>query len=417
MKRKNKIMLITVVGTLFITSMSGCAGCNKNTTLEGETPTTAVTIRPVTEPIKEVVPTIEPMIEPVFTATIVPTPTEVPVTPTLMPTATLKQTNIPLPTVTVVPEAKLLDSVKMGDMVWYDFYDDGTLIVRGIGKTRDVDAGFDINYDRVAVKDYMDVEYNEKVSCHDLQVKKIVVEEGIVELGAWSLSGFCFTTTVLLPTTLNKIGYAALYGTICSGTECFGLRTDIDIGQYALANFFSTNENLGTDFKKYTVAPTLKQLPTATPLPNPDKPRKAATLSMGNNITYEFWDNGVMYVKGNGNVPDQSELFLLDMEYWNPKGYLLAKTTHTVIVEEGITRLGSYCLNGLFGEKELYLPTTLIECESGGGESIYGYYKGKKFTAKASGYWSTTVASAEYVFDALENPESNASKTVIITWE
>lgn len=79
--------------------------------------------------------------------------------------------------------------------------------------------------------------------------------------------------------------------------------------------------------------PPATPIPTDIPTPNPDKPRKYATRQMGDNVTFEFWDNGYLYVKGTGATWNMSYVTFYEFEkepYCN---------THTVIVEEGIIYL------------------------------------------------------------------------------
>lgn len=397
---KKKTLGFAVLTAIMMMNLGGCGGCNTNTPPAITTPTTAVTA--TTAPT--VTPTTEPTAEPVFTPTVVSTPTEIPATPTPIPTP--EPTATPVPTKAVAEGVKPIDSVKMGENVWYDFYEDGTLIVRGTGKTRDVDASFDIDTERVAVITYTDTEYDGKVSSHKLKVRTIVIEEGITELGDWSLSGFCFTSTVSFPSTLNTVGHASLYGTICAGTKCVGLRNDMKIGQYAFANFFDPNTNLSSEFKEYAIAPTLKPLPTATPLPNPDKPRLVEKKKMGDNITYEFWDNGYLYVKGTGATWDQSFYFTdFEGDFY--------QTIKNVIVEEGVTELGKNSLKFLWNISYWSLPRSLAGVKSTGGTGIGvtfdGYFDGKLVTIKTHNA-THNGASASTFFEVLSDIDAAIAK-------
>jgi len=167
----------------------------------------------------------------------------------------------------------------------------------------------------------------------------------------------------------------------------------------------------------YMAAPTATPKPTATPTPNPEKPRKAATLEVGNNITYEFWDNGVMYVKGKGAVPDKPDFWALDEEDDNPTGYTLVGKIHTLHVEEGISDFGTLSLVGVRAE-EVYLPSTYQPLNCGDNclaKRIHGYYEGKAFTAtsKVDNPWLNICDP----FETITNPDYYYADKITITWE
>ena len=361
------VSLITILG-----GCAGCAGCAGNEIPSTPTPAITATVAPTEKPVKI-------------------SPTEVPATPiavpdpTLEPTATPASTCTPVPTVVVAPEAKLIDSIKMGDNVWYDFYDGGTLVVRGTGKTRDVDAEFKTVYEpqHTILVQINEDEYNNVILKYTPKVIAIVVEEGVEELGAWSLSGFFFTEKVFLPTSLKVLGASALFKTIDENVEIAGLRTEMSFGKYSLGSTFA---NVTPEFAECTEAPIPKPLPTATPLPDPDKPKKYATKQMGDNVNFEFWDNGYLYVKGTGATWDKNYVTFLDFRtepYCN---------THTVIIEDGITYLGTSIFNELNKVSYYSLPKTLTTISSNtGGYSgnektiIEGFYDGKAVTLKIEG--------------------------------
>lgn len=372
--RKHHIQLtalLTIITTM-LSGCAGCAGCNGNDMLATPTPAITATVAPTEKPV-EITPAEVPA-----------TPTAVP-TPTLEPIATPEPTSTPVPTVAVAPEAKLLDSIKMGDNVWYDFYDDGTLVVRGTGKTRDVDAEFQTVYEpqHTILVQINEEEYNNAVLKYAPQIIAVVVEEGVEELGAWSLSGFFFTEKVFLPASLKVLGASALFKTIDENVEIAGLRTEMSFGKYSLG---STYANVTPEFAEYTEAPAPNPLPTATPLPDPNKPKKYATKQMGDNVTFEFWDNGYLYVKGTGATWDKNYVTFLDFRnepYCN---------THTVIVEEGITYLGDYVFNEMNNVSYYRLPKSLTSISNstagrnGNGTTVIeGYYNGKPVTLKIAG--------------------------------
>lgn len=391
-----KLSLLTVllVFTIMLSGCSSCISCSMNTKPVVTTPTIGVTatVAPTaTAPVVTEEPQCSPTTipdtpTPVPTETPTPSPVPTPtLTPTPEPTATPVPTNTPTPVVKVDEKAKLLGTFKMGDNVYYDFYEEiseegyreVTLVVRGTGKTRDVKNDFVTTETPYQVSvHFKDSEYSKMETEYGLYVRDIVIEEGITELGDWSLSGFPFVEKIYFPNSLKKLGKASLFGTVTKYVECYGLRTDMEFGEYALG---ATYKNVTPEFVSQTVAPTPKPKPTATPTPNPSKPRVYETRKMGKNVTFEFVDNGYLYIKGTGATYDKDWTFF-DFEkepYCN---------THTVIVEEGVTYLGNNTLQGIDNVAYYQFPKNLTVGLEGLGSGknavIDGFYEGKPITLK-----------------------------------
>ena len=343
-----------------------------NTKPETVTPTVAPTA--TVAPTEEVTPTEEAIatvtVAPTVTAPVVTeepqyTPTTIPDTPTLVPTetptpsptpeptATPIPTNTPTPVVKVDEKAKLLGTVKMGDNVWYDYYDDKTLVVRGKGKTKDLKESYGVY-----------VTFSNEVSNLDVSgAKTIIIEEGITELGRNSLGEMFSAKKVVFPSTLKKIGDTALVSVGCfaDNTEYIGLDvTKVEIAKTAF-NDCGSPENV-EGLKDYTALPTPTPAPTATPTPNPSKPRVYATRKMGDNVTFEFVDNGYLYIKGTGATYDKNWDFI----EFRKEPYC---NTHTVIVEEGVTYLGDHVFSELYEIDYYSLPMSLNSIGTTGGVS------------------------------------------------
>ena len=413
-----KMLALMAVFATTMTACAGCKGCNGSEKQTGTTPTvtTEPTVAPTTAPTAT--PEPEASVTPDILPTPIPTPTAIPTpeptaTPEPTPTPEPAPTTTPTPVITVDENAKLLDSVKMGDNVFYDFYDDGTLVVRGKGATKAIPCKFSTIYEprhfvNVVVED---AEYKELTSEY-LTVSSIVIEEGITEISDWSLNGFFCVERISFPSTLKKIGYAALFNTVNDYTECIGLRTDMEIGKFALANNLTPVTDVAKEFIPYATAPTPLPKPTATPLPNPDKPRMLSSKKMGDNVTFEFWDNGYLYVKGTGATYDYDWDFVL------VRGEQYS-TIHNVIVEEGITYLGE----GVFQSDDLgkltyfSFPKTLTSVgynTGGGGRDITmeGYYEGKAVTVQSSG-----PGGPSSFFDVFEDTDWYLAKGWEITFK
>lgn len=378
MKKHTKHTLFLATLMIMTTILGGCAGCNNN-----EIPTTpTVTITPTITPTE--VPVIKPTVTVAVTPTIEPTVTPVPTN-----TPTPEPTNTPIPTVTV-PDEKPVITVKMGDNVWYDYYENGTLIVRGSGVTYDFDA----------TERYNSLVLTEDDGITVTNVFSIIIEEGITEIGTFALAYYAHVQSVSLPNTLTCIKDGAFINAGLNAENTEWINLDISNLEIAATAFLYSN---GIDaiegLDKYTATPT--PVPTATPTPLPDKnnPRKVATKQMGDNVTFEFWDNGYLYVKGSGATWDYEYTF---MDFWDEPH----SNTTTVIVEEGITRLGDFVFNGLFQVTYYKLPKTLTSAgntwgTSGGAPTtMNGYYDGKSVTVNV-----TNTSNPEFFFRILENPD------------
>ncbi len=403
-KNLTKMLALMAVFAITMTGCAGCKGCNESDKQTDAIPT--VTTEPTAEPtvapttVPTATPEPEASITPDILPTPIPTPTAIP-TPTPTHNPTPAPTATPTPVITVDKNAKLLDSVKMGDNVFYDFYDDGTLVVRGKEKTKDFDNIYSLEFSLG------------KLGIDASDINAIIIEEGITELGANSLASFYYATKVMFPKSLKKIGGLALWSVGYSAEEIDYIGLDTDKVEIDATSFLGCGspEKI-KDAEKYTAMPTPTPKPTATPLPNPDKPRMLSSKKMGDNVTFEFWDNGYLYVKGTGATYDYDWDFVL------VRGEQYS-TIHNVIVEEGITYLGE----GVFQSDDLgkltyfSFPKTLTSIgysTGGGGRDITmeGYYEGKAVTVKSSG-----SSGPRGFFNALEDPDKYLAKGWEITFK
>lgn len=386
-KTIKRTIVTTVMFAMLINGFAGCGGCNTQTLPNATSPT--VTTKPL--PTKEITPTeipeLEPTETPVLTDTPEPSVTAEP-TITVAPTATPEPTSTPVPTDTPTPEptstptpvvkvdegAKLLATVKMGDNVYYDYYDDKTLVVRGKGKTKDLKDVYRVQ-----------LAFEDEVSGLDTYyITTVIIEEGITELGACALPCLYSVQKVIFPSSLKKIGDEALrsVGYFAEKTEYIGLDlTKVEVAKTAFS-YCGSPENL-EGLKEYTATPTPTPTPSPTPTPNPAKPRVYATKKMGDNITYEFWDNGCLYIKGTGATYDKS----WDFVEFRKEPYC---NTHSVIVEEGITYIGENALNELRNIVYYSYPESLEDAYYTGAVTknktitFDGFYQGKKIRIKTS---------------------------------
>lgn len=370
---KKKTLGLAVLTAIMMMNLGACAGCNRNDTPVITTPTAGVTAT--------VAPTVEPTVKPAFTPTAVPTPTEIPATPTPIPT--------PEPTATPMPTMKLEYRFQMGDDVWYEYYEDSTvLVVSGTGSTWDFDD-YVVRYLEVALG--KQTRSRQKIMATNPNAlgtmfasadapkspEKIIVQEGITRLGREALATLGDAVYIELPLTLTEVGEYAFMNTGEEGAEWVGLDFDrIDVA----SNAFLYSYGLDYDSTvQYREQPSPTPLPTATPLPNPDKPRLVESKKMGDNITYEFWDNGYLYVKGTGATWDQSFYFTdFEGDFY--------QTIKNVIIEEGVTAFGDRSLAWISSVSYWKVPKTLVAAglNNGGGDMVTFdcYIDGKPATVK-----------------------------------
>lgn len=350
-------------------------------------------------PIATKVPTSTPTATPAPTATNTPTPTNTPVpTPTPMPTSTPvpTPTNTPTPTSTPTPTptntpiptpaVELLKTVQMGDDVYYKFYEEGILVVTGTGSTWDFEDFLTRNEQVDAIsgvigdgKTYAGTE--------------IIIEEGISRIGEWALSYYASCKKVIIPSSLAEIsdygfGYCGCETVVRNGceTEWIGLDfSRLTVGKHAFVG--TTGLTDVEEANPYTATPTPLPTATPTPTPNPEQPKLLESVKGGENVTYEFWDNHVIKIKGTGGT--------YDMFYWGDAVHDAANKYffdgfHTISVEEGITYLGSFSWDIFGGDYDtyyLYLPSTLKEMHRNGlsySVTVTGYRNGEQVSFEYS---------------------------------
>ena len=329
-------------------------------------------------------PTITPSEEKEQDATIAPEPTQTEAKNTSTPTPkpTTKPTEKPKKeenkvSVTPMPISMLKAKVQMGDNVWYEFYEKGVLLVTGTGATWDFQ---DVN----SSSGYLDkelgedgIEYVEKGTTQSL-TQKIIISEGITELGNFSVSFFRKVNSITLPKSLQSIGENTFsyLGNLADSVEWIGL--DLKNMEVATTAFYHASGLEGIEnIEKYQAEPTPTPIvtPTPTPTPDPANPKLLYTQQLGDNIYYEFWDSDIIYIKGTG-ATWKMNYATIDFDV----------SVKKVIVEEGVTHLRECSLFVDF--EEVILPKSLKETDLGvgfvyPGNKVTAYKDGKKMTITA----------------------------------
>ena len=338
--KKKTIICTIIVGLIFVAIgvIGIVASQDKNTTTENTTPTATVapsepeTMAPTetltpTETV-EATPTLVPT-EAVATATPTPTATSTP-TPTVAPTAT------PIPT-----ESSLYEyEIQRGENVWYRFTED-TLYVTGTGAIDDwKNYGFS---DR-------DVELKNRLN----KVKNIVIGEGIDVIGEFSFAEADNAEELHFPSTITSIKKDAFLLCGISVADKKITVTGLDKDRIEIAQGAFTWANI--DDAELIAAP--KMTPTPTPFVlvpedvDPNAPKMTHKVQMGDNVYFEFYDNGELYVKGSGKTWDMPELFC-----WAAPGqrngkdipmfdFSFAESFQKCYVDDTITHIGNMSLSG-----------------------------------------------------------------------
>ncbi len=410
MKKSTKIILMLVAilivigimtGSYFLADSDTPIPTPTNSPTEPPTVPTAIpTVTSTPTPTLTNTPTPEPTSTPTPEPTVTPTPTPPPLpTPTPTPTSTPTPTPEPTPTPILKPDCELLKSVQMGDDVYYHFYENGTLLVSGTGSTWD----FEDEEERDDVIDKAPGEtWNGKAYIGTV----IIIEEGISRIGSWALR-YPACKKVVIPSTLTEIASKGFYECGYNSKELNGCETTwigLDLSKITVGDMAFTGAS-GLDnieeSKPYSATPTPLPTATPTPTPNPEQPKILTTVKGGENVTYEFWDNKVVKITGSGATYDFSYDGALFWAVENNRDYGF----NTIIVEEGITYLGSFSWMLYAGGGPLYVefPSTLTGMHADGiyPASVFtvsGYKNGEKNIYEYDS--STDLRKARNDFDA-----------------
>lgn len=126
-----------------------------------------------------------------------------------------------------------------------------------------------------------------------------------------------------------------------------------------------------------SVTPTVTPSPTVMPTPKPIV-RHVREFKMGDNVWYRLAEDGTLYVTGTGatwgyNTYIDEENYIRGDFSGIDKLLKLLGTKH-IVIEEGITKLGSWSLAKLAGAETITFPSTLMEigdfCFNGTGKSV-----------------------------------------------
>lgn len=358
-------------------------------------PTAEPTVQPTAAPTATAVP------KPTAASTPTPKPSAVPTTP---PAATQK------PTPNVDTDEKPVLRFQMGDNVWYDVYEDMTLVVYGTGATWDFEDYLGIVNAFEKAGDFK--EENGAYKYMD-SVKTIIIQKGITRIGNYALWARTAVNKVIIPDSLKEVGVRAFQHVGAFTEPCYTEWVNLDItklkceeNSFVWAAGLESYKGAAAVMITPTPTPTPTAIPTPTPTPLPDAnhPRRVLSKKMGEDIVFEFWDNGYLYIKGTGKTYDQKESYHWD-EARNSSGSLpkeFLQTLKHLVVEEGVTYLGRSVFNDLPTFETAELPESLTEIHSedmGSAKFITGYYEGKLCTLDIR-QGKYPAMGLQYIFDA-----------------
>lgn len=378
-------------------------------------PTEAIEPTNTPEPTEGLTPTAEPEVTTAPTAEPTATPT-----PSPLPTATAAPTPTSTPVPTATPTPVVAEGTEpeyrfqMGDNVWFEYYENSTLlVVTGTGATWDFETHF---------------KRNEYINKNDSwkSPKKVIIKDGVTRIGDNSLAYLYSATYVSIPDTLISVGEYGFknVGRNADITEWINL----DLSKLKTENNSFTGANGIADMEggsEVMATPTPTPTTSPTPTPNPENPRLVLSEKMGDDITFEFWDNGYLYVKGTGRTYDKRENFhwdsnrytATDLKFSNskkvPKEFL--ETIKYLVVEEGVTYLGDCIFNDIGKIETAELPKSLVESKGQDGylhaTEVHGYCNGKEFTVSGP----TGIDILSVIYDVVDEEwlERNSDTTVI----
>ena len=130
--------------------------------------------------------------------------------------------------------ADLIDSGSCGKNATWELYKDGTLYIKGTGAMTD----YDFDYNTETKVTITNVPW---YATHLSSIKKIVIESGITQVGAYSFMDCDAVTEVELPDTLTTIGENAFW--MCDALKAIKIPSGVtEIGEWAFSGCLGLTE-------------------------------------------------------------------------------------------------------------------------------------------------------------------------------
>lgn len=276
--------------------------------------------------------------------------------------------------------------VAMGNKVDYIFYEE-TLMVKGTGAIWDFNNLEDLQ--DYLVKElyhqYVKKEPTAQVTPNDFfsvidNVKKIEIQEGITEIGKGSFSTFFYIESISLPTTIEQIKEVAFLGMGQYAKETKWNGLELSNIKYAQTSFMGCNGISFTDTGEYIINKVEKPIEEYYDITELELVEE---IKMGEDITYQLCQNGLLIVAGSGGTyhfKDTTEL------YEHIKENLCCMTRNEVyerwfhqireiLIFSEITEIGDYALSNLWYVEEIFIVPTSIKVGEKAFDGLGSYAK------------------------------------------
>ena len=282
---------------------------------------------------------------------------------------------------TATQEAALAEEGSCGENASWSFDEaTGTLTISGTGRIRNYVENVTCDPDSYTYKSY--THYYRPWQEHNDAITKIVVERGITMIGSGAFSDCGNLTSVSLPDTLGAIGMFAF-------RNCSNVR-DIYIPRSVLSIYHCAFEGWGgATFHVYTestAAYAAEELGFPIVYRDAPTPPEVPAVSGPCGLA-AFWEfdaeSGTLTISGNGAMTD------FDPAPW----YDHRDSIFQVVIEEGITHVGTFAFLECRSLTDIYFPKSL--------QTIGDY----AFTdCKAPTCWVYRGSDAQYLIEELGLP-------------
>lgn len=303
-------------------------------------------------------------------------------------------------------------SGKCGDLLTWLINETGTLTIAG---TSTISSGIRYNMYNYGYISYGHISGGYAYSpwyCRD-DVKSVVIEYGVANIGNSAFIGCNNLTSVVIPNSVTNIGKEA-FADCCNLTSVVIPNSVTNIGEEAFAGcsnlssvtipnsiksigdrVLSSCDNLkdiyylGTreQWNQITIGSYNNDLMNATIHYNYNS--TSENNKCGDNLTWEFDENGTLTISGTGEM--------YDYDYSNPSPWN-SRTVVSVNIENGVTSIGNYAFSD--NCKEVFVPKSLKRI----GEMAFGM---SGYSYRESGYAYTDIyyPGSEDEWNKISKPE------------
>lgn len=240
----------------------------------------------------------------------------------------------------VQPHSQICINGKCGADLYYDLSSDGVLQISGKGKMYDYDSSKPAPWFEFADS-----------------IQKIVLEDGITEIGSQAFRKLTSIESIDIPKSVSRINANAFIG--CKALKYISLFSGIkEIEKYAFNGtglIQCTYAGSRTEWNSIIIGGFNDSLISCNI--NCEKSATMLTGSCGNEVSYELYENGNLLISGKGRMKDYDSA---KPAPW----FTYADSINNVVIEEGITGIGSQSFRKCTNLTSVSLPQTLSEIGS-----------------------------------------------------